>query len=133
MKTEVILAILLSCTAAAPAQSLSEKLPVNENYMYTYRTAPRYSATTYKPLDLVYEPSYKNVNPPLADYSVARKIIRLITQSGSVIVHSSGTTLRIPKDAFMDENGKEVEGSVMISYREFKNPVDLFLGHSDVF
>jgi hypothetical protein len=128
MKTEVILAILLSCTAAAPAQSLSEKLPVNENYMYTYRTTPRYNATTYKPLDLVYEPSYKNVKPPLADYSVARKNYSVDNQSGSVIVHSSGTTLIIPKDAFVDENGREVEGSVTINYREFKNPVDFILG-----
>ncbi len=128
MKSAATFAVLLSLAAAATAQFPSEKLPVNENYMYTYRAAPRYKPDVYAPGDFVYQPSYKNIKPPISDCAVARKNYSVDNQSGAVIVHPSGTTLYIPKDAFVDASGNEVEGSVSVGYREFKNPIDFILG-----
>jgi hypothetical protein len=140
MKPTTIAAVVLCCTAAAFAQPPSKESlrtdakSVNENYMYTYNPAPRFSSegvhpgnSTTRSFDAVYEPVYKKVKPPFADLDVARKNYSVNNQSGSVIVHSSGTTLYVPEEAFMDENGKEVEGNVTVSYREFKNPVDFIL------
>lgn len=126
MKATTIAAVVLSGTAAALAQPPAEK-PVNENFMYTYRAAPLFSNSTKRSFDPSYEPVYKNVNPPLTELAVARKNYPINNAVGSVIVHPSGTVLYIPQDAFVDANGKEIQGNVTVSYREFTNPVDFIL------
>jgi len=119
-----ILAFLLSCTAAALAQIPAEK-PVNENY--TYNTAPRFRPCTIKPSDFVYEPSYKYIKPPLDDVKVASVNKTINNENGATLTYSSGTTIAIPPDAFVDENGNAVKGNVTVTYREYKNPLDFLL------
>lgn len=125
MKTTSLTAVVLCCAAAATAQPVERS--VNDNYMYTYRASPRFSTSTVRTYEPAHGPSYNNVKPPLPDLDIARKNYPVNNQTGSVIIHPSGTTLYIPQNAFADENGNLVEGNVTVSYREFKNPVEFML------
>jgi hypothetical protein len=123
-KPTTIAAVVLSCTATAFAQSPAER-SLNENY--TYYTTPRYQPYMVKRMDPVYEPSYKNIKPPLEDVKVSSVNKAIDNKEGAKLSYSSGTTIHIPPGAFVDENGKPVEGNVTVSYREFKNPLDFLL------
>jgi hypothetical protein len=51
----------------------------------------------------------------------------LDADKGDTIHHISGSTIIVPASAFVDKGGKPVNGKVDIQYREFDDPVDLFL------
>ena len=44
-----------------------------------------------------------------------------------IITTKLGTTINIPKDAFLDANGKIVKDEVSLNFREFHNPLDFYL------
>ena len=112
MKTANILAVVLSCTAAAPAQSPAEK-PVNENYTYT--AAPRFRPYLVKPQLALYEPAYKNVKPPVEGMKVAWNVNEITTAQGAELTYASGTRITIPPAAFVDKDGNPVSGNVNIA------------------
>ena len=113
MKTATILAVLLSVTAAASAQSPAEK-PVNENYACA--STPRFMTGKADAVDFTYEPSYKNVKPPLPYEDVSKAYYKVGNHSGSTIKCSSGTTIKIPADAFVDENGNPALKHYLIDF-----------------
>jgi hypothetical protein len=45
----------------------------------------------------------------------------------NVIVTASGTTIRVPKNAFLDEAGNSITSKVKLEYREFRNPLDFYI------
>jgi hypothetical protein len=45
----------------------------------------------------------------------------------NVIVTASGTTIRVPKNAFLDEAGNPITSKVKLEYREFRNPLDFYV------
>jgi hypothetical protein len=45
----------------------------------------------------------------------------------NVIVAESGTTIRVPKNAFLDEAGNPITSKVKLEYREFRNPLDFYI------
>jgi hypothetical protein len=45
----------------------------------------------------------------------------------NVIVTASGTTIRVPKNAFLDETGNQITSKVKLEYREFRNPLDFYI------
>jgi len=69
----------------------------------------------------------KVVNPPIPTADIPFKEYEVDAAKGDTIVYPSGSVLLFPKDAFVDKNGKLIEGKVNIKYREFHNPVDQFL------
>ena len=64
------------------------------------------------------QPPFQNIDVPFHEYEVD-------VSEGDVIKMSTGTVIRVPKDAFIDENGNPVEGKVTINYREFHNAADI--------
>jgi Leucine-rich repeat (LRR) protein len=50
-----------------------------------------------------------------------------ITNNTPVILNYHNTSISIPKNAFVDSEGKIVNEPISISYREFNNPADIFL------
>src|ERR1051326_3627043 len=124
MKTAFI-AFLLSCAATAIAQIPAEK-PVIENYIYN--TAPRFGANNFRTGDFTYEPTYQNIKPPLEDLKIAKENNSVASKQGAKLSYSSGTSITIPPNAFVDENGNPIEGNVSVSFREYKNPLDFLLG-----
>jgi hypothetical protein len=45
----------------------------------------------------------------------------------NIIVTESGTTIRVPKNAFLDEAGNPITSNVKLEYREFRNPLDFYV------
>jgi len=67
------------------------------------------------------------VNPPVPSADIPFTDYALDAEKGDTIMYPSGSVLLFPKDAFVDKNGKLIQGKVNIKYREFNNPVDQFL------
>lgn len=67
------------------------------------------------------------VNPPVPAADIPFTDYAVDAEKGDTIVYPSGSVLLFPKDAFIDKNGKLIQGKVDIKYREFNNPVDQFL------
>jgi hypothetical protein len=67
------------------------------------------------------------VNPPIPTADIPFTDYTVDAAKGDTIMYPSGSVLLFPKEAFVDKNGKVVEGKVNIKYREFSNPADQFL------
>ena len=61
-----------------------------------------------------------NLAPPTETKTVQAEI-------GETLTYSSGSKVKIPAAAFVDKTGQPVKGAVEITYREFNDPVDMFL------
>jgi hypothetical protein len=67
------------------------------------------------------------INPPLKGINIPFNSAIINVTKGGVIHAETGTTLTVPKNAFMDESGNLVKGEIELRYREFKDPVDFFV------
>lgn len=65
-------------------------------------------------------PPIENIKPQFTEY-------KLNARQGGTLQHPSGSKLTVPADAFVDQNGKTLEGEVDIRYREMHDFVDFFL------
>lgn len=61
------------------------------------------------------------IQQPFTSYSIND------VSSGYTIQHPTGSKITVPANAFVDKDGKAVEGKVDIQYREFEDHVDMFL------
>ncbi|NQY09096.1 MAG: hypothetical protein HRT71_06215 [Flavobacteriales bacterium] len=69
------------------------------------------------------------VNPPLQNINIPFAKDQLDAKNGKLINYESGSFVYVPPKAFVDENGKIIEGDVEIKFREFNDPIDfLFSG-----
>ena len=76
-------------------------------------------------------PDIATVRPPMAELGIDLSKTKYVVsaQDGAEIIHEeSGSRLIIPAGAFLDDKGNEVDEDVTIEYREFHDPIDLFLG-----
>lgn len=67
------------------------------------------------------------IKPPVAGLDVAPNVYTADAKSGGLLEYPSGTKIIIPQNAFVDKAGNPVSGNVTISYREFRDPVDIML------
>jgi len=67
------------------------------------------------------------VNPPVPSADIPFTDYAVDAEKGDTIMYPSGSVLLFPKDAFVDKDGKVIQGKVDIKYREFNNPADQFL------
>lgn len=74
-----------------------------------------------------YTPKYVNVNPPIKGIDVERTNYTFNPTIENIITYPSGTKILIPANAFTDKNGAPVSGSVTLSYREFRDPLDFLV------
>lgn len=84
----------------------------------------QFNNTTYKPASTA---SRLFINRPYNDLDVKFSTYIVNADKGGEVSHPSGTKIRIPANAFADENGKAVDGNVELKYREFRDPVDFFV------
>ena len=76
--------------------------------------------------ELYYAPKFEVQSPlpngeiPISNYSVS-------AEKASTLTYPSGTKIIIPSNAFVYANGEIVTGKVDIQYREFNNPLDIYL------
>ncbi|MCW3105368.1 MAG: hypothetical protein JWO09_3808 [Bacteroidetes bacterium] len=74
-----------------------------------------------------FSPSYKFVKPPVKGIDVERTVYTINAGIDNVLIYPSGTRILIPANCFRDRSGKPVTGSVRLSYREFRDPVDILV------
>lgn len=67
------------------------------------------------------------VKPPVAGLDIAPNVYTADAKNGGLLEYPSGTKIIIPQNAFVDKAGNPVSGNVTISYREFRDPVDIML------
>ena len=75
---------------------------------------------------ITYDEDTPCVNPPVEHLDV-KQTSYLVGSEGGSFEHKTGSTIEIPASAFVDEDGKTVEGEVEIKYREFHDPVDFLV------
>lgn len=67
------------------------------------------------------------INPPLKGVDVAFETYLVNTTNDTGLTTKSGSKIKIPKNVFVDKDGKDISGKVEIRYREFHDGVDFFL------
>ena len=67
------------------------------------------------------------VAPPIPKLEIAFSEYKIDPEKNKKIISPSGTTIHIPANAFLNEKGKKIKGMVDLIYREFNNPIDIFL------
>ncbi len=67
------------------------------------------------------------VKPPLPDIEVPFITYIVPVKEGMTFETPTGTTVKIPADAFVDKDGKPVEGKVDIKFREFHDASDIIV------
>jgi hypothetical protein len=108
--------ILTSCIFALLGGNLiaqKDPIPVRDGGMDEFVIAPK---PFYLPNSLV--------KPPIPGWDVAKSLYSVPAGKGGTFQYKSGTSVYIPKDAFVDEQGRKVIGDVQIDYREFQDPLD---------
>jgi len=82
---------------------------------------------TFKTPDALPQRPSAFINPPVASADIKNETYVLNAQTDSTIIHPSGTRIHVPANAFLDKDGKVAQGAVELHYREFKDPMDVFL------
>lgn len=67
------------------------------------------------------------INPPLKEVNIPYTIYKVTAEKGAALDFKTGSKIVIPKNAFVDENGKLLKGEVELRYREFHDAVDFFV------
>ncbi len=75
----------------------------------------------------VKEESIKTIAPPISGLDIPKKEFVVPANEKFLLKLESGTTLDIPANAFVDEDGNVIEGNVDVSFREFIDPVDFLV------
>ncbi len=76
---------------------------------------------------------YKNeaarpcIHPPLKGVNIPYTTYKVIAEKGAALDFKTGSKIIIPKNVFVDENGKPLKGEVELRYREFHDAVDFFV------
>jgi hypothetical protein len=69
--------------------------------------------------------SRRFINPPSSKLAIPYSSYKVNNSKGGEIAHSSSSKIKIPKNAFVDKDGKDVIGDVTIEYREFHDKGDI--------
>ena len=82
----------------------------------------------------VYQPSQVDliaqepfVNPPLAGTDIPYETYIVDAEEKSKLKYHTGTKIKVPKNAFIDEKGNDIDGEVELKYREFHDVADFFV------
>ncbi len=67
------------------------------------------------------------IAPPIKGLNVHYTTFKVIAEKGASLEYKTGSKIRIPKNAFADENGNILKGEVELRYREFHDAVDFFV------
>lgn len=65
---------------------------------------------------------------PFADVKIENTIYQISNERDTILTYKTGSKIVIPKNAFLDKDGNPIKGSVKLTYREFTNPFDIYLG-----
>lgn len=67
------------------------------------------------------------IKPPIANANIPFDEFDIEVGKGDTIFSNSGSILLFPPNAFIDREGKIVQGNVQLKYKEFSTPIDFYL------
>lgn len=67
------------------------------------------------------------IAPPLAGLDIPFTSYKVIAEKGGTLEFKTGSKITIPKNSFVDSEGKLVKGEVELHYREFHDAFDFFI------
>jgi len=67
------------------------------------------------------------ISPPIEGLNVKYTSYKVIAEKGATLNYKTGSVITIPKNAFVDESGKALNGEVEFLYREFHDAADFFV------
>lgn len=67
------------------------------------------------------------INPPIPQADIPYHDFSIDAKKGGTWQAPTGTIIKVPKNAFVDKDGKPVKGQVDIDYREFHDGADILL------
>jgi hypothetical protein len=73
------------------------------------------------------EESKPCIAPPIKGLNIPYTSFKVNAEKGATLNFKTGSKLTVPKNAFVDENGKPVIGDVELRYREFHDAADFFV------
>jgi len=76
---------------------------------------------------ITYDEDTPCINPPIKKLDIQSDIYYCENELGGEFIHSSGSAIVVPKNAFVDKNGNSLNGEIELRYREFHNPIDFIL------
>ena len=76
---------------------------------------------------ITYDEDTPCINPPIKKLDIQPNSYYFENELGSKLIHSSGSTIVVPKNAFVDNNGNSLNGEIELRYREFHDPLDFML------
>ena len=129
--------LLSACNQAAPApenelhSSHVQDAPENPQIGEALAVIPTNVATTDEGTRPESAPSSTapieklSIAPPIAGVDVPFQTYRFNAEDPKEIVTPTGTRIKIPASAFVDQAGKAVQGEVVIRYREFHTAADI--------
>jgi hypothetical protein len=108
------LAILVSSCSGESKDSETSKEKTIEISSDTTITIPENESTHF-------------INPPLDGVNVPFHVESISATEGGELFYESGSIVSFPPNAFVDANGNVIKGKVEVKYREFNDPVEIFL------
>ncbi len=76
---------------------------------------------------ITYDEDTPCINPPIKKLDIQSDSYYCENEVGGEFTHSSGSTILVPKNAFVDINGNSLNGKIELRYREFHDPIDFML------
>ena len=76
---------------------------------------------------ITYDEDTPCIHPPVKKLDIPSDAYYCENEVGGEFRHSSGSTIAIPKNAFVDINGNSLKGEIELRYREFHDPIDFIL------
>jgi hypothetical protein len=73
------------------------------------------------------EDGLRKILPPIPDINIGLDNYIINAEEGGTIMHSTGTLISIPANAFVDKNGNSIKGDVEIQYREMHTLSEIFV------
>lgn len=68
----------------------------------------------------VFSLPFPDLNPAYTEYEIQ-------AEKGMLLSYKTGSKIIVPANAFLDKDGNIVKGKVKLRYREFHNPLEIFL------
>lgn len=67
------------------------------------------------------------IDPPMESLTIPFSGFMIDAAKDTIIVHESGSAITVPANAFEDSKGQPVSGEIELRYREFHDPIEIFL------
>lgn len=85
------------------------------------------STTAHGSTDLTYQPNKRIIAPPIPSKEISFETYEINADIDNEIITENGTKIHLLKSSFIDAKGNLVRGNVSIQYRDYHNPLEVFL------